>query len=167
MRRIITLAASVIAVALLAASPASASDQYPECDKPARTCAKIKRVHRQCNTWACVKRVKAARAKRERRAARRMRTGLTYVQASWYGPGLYGNPVGCQGYGTLQPGTFGVAHKTLPCGTRVVLCAAACVVAPVIDRGPYAGARVFDLTGPVKNAIGMGDLGPVGYKLAR
>ena len=39
--------------------------------------------------------------------------------ASWYGPGLYGNRLGCGG--TLNAGTVGVAHKSLPCGTRVVL----------------------------------------------
>lgn len=164
MRRIITLAASVIVVALLAASPASAH-QYRECHKPLRACAAIKRVHNQCNTWACVHRVKAARAKRERKAARKMRQGLTVVNASWYGPGLYGNHVACPGYGALTPATFGVAHKTLACGTRVILCAARCTVAPVIDRGPFVGGRTFDLTAPVKNAIGMGDLGAIGYKI--
>jgi hypothetical protein len=32
--------------------------------------------------------------------------------ASWYGPGLYGNALGCGG--RLSPGTIGVAHKSLP-----------------------------------------------------
>ena len=41
------------------------------------------------------------------------------AMASYYGPGLYGNGVACGG--TLMPGTLGVAHKTLPCGTRVRL----------------------------------------------
>ena len=39
--------------------------------------------------------------------------------ASYYGPGLYGNGVACGG--TLEPGTLGVANKTLPCGTKVKL----------------------------------------------
>src|SRR6478609_641070 len=39
--------------------------------------------------------------------------------ASYYGPGLYGGALACGG--TLQPGTLGVAHKTLPCGTRIKL----------------------------------------------
>jgi rare lipoprotein A len=65
--------------------------------------------------------------------------------ASWYGPGLYGNRLGCGGrLGTSQ---LGVAHKSLPCGTRVTLRHHGRVVrVPVIDRGPYAGAREFDLT---------------------
>ncbi|MGI8623571.1 MAG: hypothetical protein ACR2NB_08800, partial [Solirubrobacteraceae bacterium] len=32
--------------------------------------------------------------------------------ASWYGPGLYGNKLGCGG--RLSTGTIGVAHKSLP-----------------------------------------------------
>lgn len=159
------IATLVVASALLAPSIAESRDRYPECDKPARSCAAIKKVHRQCNTWACVKRVKAARAKRERREARRMRSNLTYVAASWYGPGFYGNTTGCGQ--TLETWTFGVAHKTLPCGTRVVLCAARCAIVPVIDRGPYSGNRVFDLTAPVRDTIGALPLGPVGFKLAR
>ena len=39
--------------------------------------------------------------------------------ASWYGPGLYGGQLGCGG--TLDAGRLGVAHKTLPCGTKVTL----------------------------------------------
>ncbi len=39
--------------------------------------------------------------------------------SSWYGPGLYGNTTACGQ--TLRPDTVGVAHKTLPCGTKVAL----------------------------------------------
>ena len=65
--------------------------------------------------------------------------------ASWYGPGLYGNRLGCGG--TLSAGRLGVAHKSLPCGTKVTLRHGGRVVrVPVIDRGPYVGGREFDLT---------------------
>jgi rare lipoprotein A len=65
--------------------------------------------------------------------------------ASWYGPGLFGSRTGCGG--TLRVGQLGVAHKTLPCGTRVTLRHGGHVVrVKVIDRGPYSGAREFDLT---------------------
>jgi hypothetical protein len=65
--------------------------------------------------------------------------------ASWYGPGLYGNGVACGG--TLQPDTIGVAHKTLPCGTKLKLrYGNKTVNVEVIDRGPYSGDREFDLT---------------------
>jgi hypothetical protein len=68
-----------------------------------------------------------------------------YAQASWYGPGLYGNATGCGG--TLQAGRLGVAHKSLPCGTMVTLKHGRREVrVPVIDRGPYVGGREYDLT---------------------
>jgi rare lipoprotein A (peptidoglycan hydrolase) len=65
--------------------------------------------------------------------------------ASWYGPGLYGNHLACGG--TLWPSRLGVANKSLPCGSRVTLRHGRRVLrVPVIDRGPYSGAREFDLT---------------------
>jgi rare lipoprotein A len=65
--------------------------------------------------------------------------------ASWYGPGLYGNHLGCGG--RLTPGRLGVAHKWLPCGTKVTLRKGSRTVrVRVIDRGPYVGGREFDLT---------------------
>ena len=80
--------------------------------------------------------------------------------ASWYGPGLYGNALGCGG--RLSPGTVGVAHKSLPCGTRVVLRKGSRIVrARVIDRGPYVGAREFDLTAATKQRLGFGSTGTV------
>jgi len=68
-----------------------------------------------------------------------------FSSASWYGPGLYGNHLGCGG--TLAPGSLGVAHKSLPCGSMVTLRhGGRSVRVPVIDRGPYVGGREFDLT---------------------
>jgi rare lipoprotein A (peptidoglycan hydrolase) len=67
------------------------------------------------------------------------------AQASWYGPGLYGNHLGCGG--TLSPGRIGVAHKSLPCGSRLTLRHGSRTVrVRVIDRGPYVAGREFDLT---------------------
>jgi rare lipoprotein A (peptidoglycan hydrolase) len=78
--------------------------------------------------------------------------------ASWYGPGLYGQKLGCGG--TLTPGTIGVAHKTLPCGTRLTLrYRGRTVRARVIDRGPYVGGREFDLTAATKQRLGFGSTG--------
>jgi rare lipoprotein A len=80
--------------------------------------------------------------------------------ASWYGPGLYGNGMACGG--TLTPGTVGVAHKSLPCGTKLVLRKGDRFVrARVVDRGPYVGAREFDLTSATKNRLGFGSTGRV------
>ena len=68
-----------------------------------------------------------------------------YAQASWYGPGLYGNHLGCGG-------TLGHSHDrrgqqvaalrhavTLRHGGRTLR-------VRVIDRGPYVAGREFDLT---------------------
>ena len=72
--------------------------------------------------------------------------------ASYYGPGLYGNPLGCGG--TLQPDTVGVAHKSLPCGTKLMVANGdRSVKTEVIDRGPYVGGREFDLTEALRNKI--------------
>ena len=80
--------------------------------------------------------------------------------ASWYGPGLYGNKLGCGG--TLSSGTIGVAHKSLPCGTKLVLRKGNRIVrAKVIDRGPYVGAREFDLTAATKQRLGFGSTGTI------
>ena len=80
--------------------------------------------------------------------------------ASWYGPGLYGNQLGCGG--RLTPGTVGVAHKSLPCGTKLTLRKGKNIVRTrVIDRGPYVGAREFDLTQATKQRLGFGSTGTV------
>ncbi|HEX5616811.1 MAG TPA: septal ring lytic transglycosylase RlpA family protein [Solirubrobacteraceae bacterium] len=71
--------------------------------------------------------------------------GYRRAYASWYGPGLYGNHLGCGG--TLTPRKLGVAHKTLPCGTKLTLRhGGRSVTVRVIDRGPYVAGREFDLT---------------------
>jgi hypothetical protein len=80
--------------------------------------------------------------------------------ASYYGPGLYGGALACGG--TLQPGTLGVAHKYLPCGTKVRLrYRGRSVTVPVVDRGPYVGGRDFDLTEATKERLHFPDLGVV------
>ena len=77
-----------------------------------------------------------------------------FAHASWYGPGLYGNRLGCGG--TLSPGTLGVANKTLPCGTKVTLRHGGRTVrVPVIDRGPYVAGREYDLTAATAQRLGF------------
>lgn len=67
---------------------------------------------------------------------------------SWYGPGFYGKRTAC---GLEMTKTLvGVAHRTLPCGTRITFKNPAngrTVTAPVVDRGPYVSGRQWDLTG--------------------
>lgn len=72
---------------------------------------------------------------------------------SWYGPGLFGNHLGCGGILTTH--TFGVAHKTLPCGTVIKICMRRCAYARVIDRGPFVWGRDLDLTGPLAYRVGL------------
>lgn len=88
---------------------------------------------------------------------------LRATWASWYGPGLFGNPLGCQGEGRLWSWTRGVAHRTLDCGTRVRICATRCRTARVIDRGPFVdtATREFDLTQSFAGAVGL-RVGPRG-----
>lgn len=110
-----------------------------------------------CLTERCNDRIGAIWAAHHPKPKARMASAV----ASWYGPGFYGNKTACGQ--VLTPRSFGVAHKWLACGTRVRLCVKRCVVAPVIDRGPYAPGRTFDLTVPVRDAIGAGSLGSVRY----
>lgn len=96
-------------------------------------------------------------------AKRSLEGGITVYRrsaASWYGPGFYGNRTACGR--TLGRGTLGVAHKSLPCGTKVTFrYNGRSVVAPVIDRGPYAGNREYDLTAETKRRLGFGSTGTV------
>lgn len=90
----------------------------------------------------------------------RVLTAYRLAGASYYGPGLYGNGVACGG--TLEPGTMGVANKTLPCGTKVKLrYHGRTVTVPVIDRGPYVVGRDYDLTTAVKERLGFPGVGTV------
>jgi len=80
--------------------------------------------------------------------------------ASWYGPGLYGNSLGCGG--TLTPATLGVAHKSLPCGTKVTLRhRGRSATVRVVDRGPYVAGREWDLTEATKRRLRFGSTGTV------
>jgi len=94
------------------------------------------------------------------RSAKRKLTSYRLAGASYYGPGIFGNGVACGG--TLLPGTMGVAHKTLPCGTMVKLrYHGRTVTVPVIDRGPYVAGRDYDLTWAVKLKLGFPGVGTV------
>jgi rare lipoprotein A len=80
--------------------------------------------------------------------------------ASYYGPGLYGGALACGG--TLTPGKLGVANKSLPCGSKVTLrYGRKTVTVQVIDRGPYAGNREYDLTAATKAKLGFPSTGTV------
>ena len=74
--------------------------------------------------------------------------------ATWYGPGFFGNTTACGQ--TLTPRTTGVAHKTLPCGTKVVLrYKGRFARTTVIDRGPFANGAAWDLTQATARSLGF------------
>ena len=74
-------------------------------------------------------------------------------KATWYGPGFYGNKTACGK--RLRRSTIGVAHRSLPCGTKVEFYSAGKkVVAPVIDRGPFVRGVTWDLTYATMKRLG-------------
>jgi rare lipoprotein A (peptidoglycan hydrolase) len=74
--------------------------------------------------------------------------------ATWYGPGFYGRRTACGQ--RLTRTTVGVAHKTLPCGTKVTFYHRGRFVnVAVIDRGPYARGVSWDLTYGAARKLGM------------
>ncbi|MCW3015560.1 MAG: hypothetical protein JWO02_2652 [Solirubrobacterales bacterium] len=96
-------------------------------------------------------------ARKSQRTAGRMNV-FRQAQASWYA--LFGSRTACGQ--TLGYGTLGVAHKGLPCGTKLTLrYRGRSVQVRVIDRGPFIAGREFDLTSATKRALAFGDLGTV------
>ncbi len=88
--------------------------------------------------------VPVVKAKREARAPQWRLDG----NISWYGPGMYGSRTACGV--DLTPSVRGVASRTLPCGTMVTFKNPANghqATVPVIDRGPYVGGRIWDMSG--------------------
>jgi len=85
-------------------------------------------------------------------------TVLRPALASWYGPGLYGNRTACGQ--TLTTTIVGVAHKSLPCGTKLTINHGDRTIrTEVIDRGPYSGDREFDLTSAARDKLGFASVG--------
>ena len=84
---------------------------------------------------------------------------------SWYGPGLYGNRTAC-GH-TYSESILGVAHKSLPCGTRITFRNPAngrVITVPVIDRGPYIAGRTWDLSRAACAALDHCYTGPLEWR---
>jgi rare lipoprotein A (peptidoglycan hydrolase) len=73
--------------------------------------------------------------------------------ATWFGPGFYGQKTACGQ--TMSPVIVGVASRTLPCGTLVLVnYRGHHLTVPVIDRGPYAhNGATWDLTWGAANAL--------------
>jgi hypothetical protein len=87
------------------------------------------------------------------------------VIASWYGPGFYGNRTACGQ--TYTPEIIGVAHRTLRCGTLIVIeYRGRTMTVPVIDRGPYIAGRTLDLSNATRIAMGCPDLCTLSMRIA-
>jgi rare lipoprotein A (peptidoglycan hydrolase) len=87
---------------------------------------------------------------------------------SWYGPGFYGKRTACGQ--AMTESLVGVAHRTLPCGTRITFknpSNGRIVTAPVVDRGPYVSGRQWDLTGGLCLKLGHCYTGSIAWKYAR
>jgi hypothetical protein len=83
-----------------------------------------------------------------------LRASMKRRTASWYGPGFWRNETGCGK--VLKRGTIGVAHKRLPCGTRVTFNEGGrWLRTKVVDRGPYTRGVSWDLTQAAAEALGM------------
>ena len=88
-------------------------------------------------------------------------------ETSFYGPGLYGGKTACGHVYTKQ--LVGVAHRTLPCGTRVSFRNPAngrVVTTQVIDRGPYVAGRTWDLSGGLCLKLDHCYTGPIEWQFA-
>lgn len=80
--------------------------------------------------------------------------------ATWFGPGFYGRRTACGQ--RMSHRLLGVAHRTLPCGTKVALLyKGRTITVPVVDRGPFSGAS-YDLTSATAQALGMTQTSRIG-----
>ena len=84
-----------------------------------------------------------------------------HAQASWYGPGLFGNKLGCGGRADARLARASPTSR-LPCGTKVTFRHNGRVLrVPVIDRGPYVGGREYDLTAATARKLGFSGHGAI------
>jgi len=87
-------------------------------------------------------------------------------QASWYGPGFYGNRTASGE--VLRPGTLTAAHRTLPFGTQVRVTNMGngrSAIVRINDRGPFHGHRVIDLAHGAASNLGLVASGTATVKL--
>jgi rare lipoprotein A len=87
-------------------------------------------------------------------------------QASWYGPGFYGNRT-ANGE-VLRPGTLTAAHRSLPFGTLVRVTNVwngRSAVVRINDRGPFHGGRIIDLAHGAAQELGVTASGVAEVKL--
>ena len=87
-------------------------------------------------------------------------------EASWYGPGFFGNRT-ANGE-VFRPGTMTAAHRTLPFGTKVKvtnLRNGRETIVRINDRGPFSGHRVIDIAHGAAHHLGLVSSGIAQVKL--
>jgi len=79
---------------------------------------------------------------------------------------LAGRTSGC---GTLlNPQTLGVDHPVLPCGAKIfVRYDGKTVLTQVVDRGPYAPSREFEVTPALADLLGLSGVQAIRWSFAR
>ena len=93
-------------------------------------------------------------------------TATQQGEASWYGPGFFGNRTASGE--VLRPGSLTAAHRTLPFGTKVRvtnLWNGRSAVVRINDRGPFHGARLIDLAHGAAQELGLVASGTAQVKL--
>ena len=86
--------------------------------------------------------------------------------ASWYGPGFHGKTTASGKMFDQHDHT--AAHRTLPLGTRVRVTNLAngqSTEVTIIDRGPYFGGRIIDLSSAAAEELGMKSKGTIRVRL--
>jgi rare lipoprotein A len=76
---------------------------------------------------------------------------------SFYGPGFNGNRTANGEIFNQHAAT--AAHKTLPFGTKLLVCYKGCEVVRINDRGPFIGGRELDISLGTAQRIGMYNAG--------
>ena len=93
-------------------------------------------------------------------------SSVSQGQASWYGPGFFGNRTASGE--VLRPGTLTAAHRTLPFGTKVRVTNIGngrSAIVRINDRGPFHGNRVIDLAHGAAIDLGLISSGIANVKL--
>lgn len=113
--------------------------------------------HKGCHTKRCDKRVSRKWAQTH---------PMIPALASWFSPADSGGTPACGlGWDGSSSLAYGVANKSLRCGSHIRMCASRCVTVRVADRGPYVSGREFDLMPAAKAALGCGDLCNLRYRV--
>jgi rare lipoprotein A (peptidoglycan hydrolase) len=79
---------------------------------------------------------------------------------------LAGRPSACNTL--LGPNTLGVGHPVLPCGAKLFLrYRDKTVLTRVVDRGPFAPGRDFELTPALAELLGLTGVQPIRWSFVR